>query len=173
VEVIKWTIYRTSKTGRFNVPYASYGTGEVPDWARFSTSARALRCADVRCADFEELIDTSGEGDLLYLDPPYAVGGRRVFGEYYGERCFGIPDLPRLAAAIARAARRGADFLLSYADCPEALGVVSQWNVQRIPTPRQIAAEVRYRCLDSELMVSNMMPIPPCGAKASAPARGV
>ncbi len=149
-------LYRTNRAGRFNVPYSGSRTGDIPQWPVFRNASRLLRSARVRCEDFEMLLANARKGDLVYLDPPYAVGGRRVFQEYYGERCFGVPDLPRIAAAIERAVSRGADFVLSYDDCPEAAEFFAGWNMVRVPTQRFIAAGPQHRGAALEVVISNM-----------------
>jgi len=147
-------IYRTNLSGVFNVPFASNGTGDLPDWETFRRSSLLLRRAELVCDDFTRVIGRAGKGDFVYLDPPYAVSGRRVFNEY-GPRCFGLNDLERLKSALRRLDARGADFLLSYADCPDVTELQNEWYLCRLQTRRSIAADVRFRRHDTEVLVSN------------------
>lgn len=57
-------------------------------------------------ADFEEAIGRAGDGDVCYLDPPYADSQ----GIIYGAQAF---SLPRLFDVVAKAKHRGAKIALS------------------------------------------------------------
>jgi DNA adenine methylase len=73
-------LYRTDRSGRFNVPFAGQKTGNLPLWEQFSTAASLLKRSTVRCGDFERVLRSSVRaGDFVYLDPTYAVANRRVF----------------------------------------------------------------------------------------------
>lgn len=78
--------------------------------ANFAERARiwAARTRQVEFvhADFEETIDRAREGDVCYLDPPYADSQTII----YGAQSF---SLPRLFDVIARAKRRGVLIALS------------------------------------------------------------
>ena len=82
-------LYRTNKDGQFNVPYAPSGTGQLPTSTELREIAKTLRSCAITHADFEALLAQTREGDLVYLDPPYAVGNRRVFRQY-GPSSFGL-----------------------------------------------------------------------------------
>lgn len=65
-------IYRVNRQGKFNVPK---GTRDsiVFDTDDFEGAARLLRRAEIRVADFEELVDDAKRNDLVFADPPYTV----------------------------------------------------------------------------------------------------
>ena len=110
-------------------------------------------------SDFAGTLAQCETGDFVYLDPPYAVGSRRVFAEYLPES-FGTCDLPRLADALDELDRRRATFVISYADCAEARALLSKWNPIRIRTPRNIAGFVGSRKYSFELLASNLGTVP-------------
>ena len=95
--------------------------------------------------------------DLVYLDPPYAVGNRRIFRQY-GPMSFGLNDLSRLAASLESLDRKGATFVVSYAVCPEALSIFSCWHIRRVFTQRNISGFAKHRRKAAELMISNREP---------------
>ena len=68
-------------------------------------AARTAR-ADFIHADFEVAIDAAKDGDVCYLDPPYADSQTII----YGAQAF---SLPRLFGTIARAKHRGVRVALS------------------------------------------------------------
>lgn len=69
-------------------------------WAARTHKAQFLH------ADFETAIDQAGDGDVCYLDPPYADSQTII----YGAQAF---DLARLFDVIARAKKRGVRIALS------------------------------------------------------------
>ncbi|WP_417482481.1 DNA adenine methylase [Maricaulis sp.] len=68
-------------------------------------AARTARATFVH-ADFEEIIGRAKDGDVCYLDPPYADSQTII----YGAQAF---SLPRLFDVIAKAKRRGVRLALS------------------------------------------------------------
>jgi len=147
-------LYRTNKNGRFNVPYASSKTGQLPTLATLFKASKILTCADITSRDFEETLQEVQPGDFVYMDPPYAVQNCRIFHQY-GPDCFGINDLARLSLSLKQIDQCDATFLVSYAMCPEALKVFDGWYVHRVFTQRSVAGFSRHRREAIEILVSN------------------
>jgi DNA adenine methylase len=149
-------LYRTDQVGHFNVPFAASGTGALPAREHFLAAARLLRRASLKCDDFEKIIlKHVRKGDFVYLDPPYAVGNRRVFRQY-DPRTFGTEDLKRLGKALKEIDHRGAWFVVSYAYCREALECLAMWRTRRIYAHRNISGFARHRGLAAELVATNI-----------------
>lgn len=148
-------LYRTDVHGRFNVPFSPGGTGELPSLQQLTAAAQLLRRAKLFCGDFEAIASKMvRSGDFVYLDPPYAVSNRRVFRQY-GPHTFGIKDMLRLGTLLAEIDRRGARFVLSYADCHEAREIFAPWKLRRVWTQRNISGFSRHRRRAAELIVTN------------------
>lgn len=83
-------IVRFSKQGAFNNSFHLSRKGMAPD--RFAKIARAwsarVRGIDFRQGDFAATTADAGEGDFLYLDPPYAGNKQRYIGDLDVERFF-------------------------------------------------------------------------------------
>lgn len=149
-------LYRTNTSGVFNVPYAPTGTGNLPSWPQFQSASRLLSGAELIHGDFEAvLLNNVSVHDFVYLDPPYAVGNRRVFRQY-GPETFGIADLERLSSVLDEIHRRRAKFVLSYAWCREATLAFRKWATKRVYIQRNIAGFARHRRRAAELIVSNV-----------------
>lgn len=147
-------IYRTNVDGQFNVPM-----GKLPG-AYFTKTdllecSRLLRRAMLVTGDFTKTLEHVKAGDLVYLDPPYAVNSRRIFREY-GMRPFDVGDIPRLAKCLSEIYQAGADFLVSYADCSEARTLADQWNAVRLPVRRHVAGFAGARKKAYEWLVTNL-----------------
>lgn len=147
-------LYRTNKSGKFNVPYASSKTGQLPTLAALYEASKLLSCAEINSKDFEETLLDVQPDDFVYMDPPYAVQNSRIFRQY-GPDCFGTDDLNRLASALPIIDHSGATFLVSYAMCPEALEVFEGWHVRQVRTQRSVAGFSRHRREATEILVSN------------------
>jgi DNA adenine methylase len=147
-------IYRTNTEGRFNVPYAHDKPGTIPPIENFRRSAALLNRAKLKAGDFGEILSGVMPKDFVYLDPPYAVESRRIFREY-DRREFAKRDLERLAVHLQTIDRKGASFVVSYADCREARDLFSRWTVRRIRVRRHIAGFASARRLATELLVTN------------------
>ena len=149
-------LYRTDRNGRFNVPFAAQKTGALPPWEQFSTAAKLLKRSRVKCGDFEQILNsTVCADDFVYLDPPYAVGNRRIFRQY-GADTFGLDDLQRLRTVLTMIEARGAHFVLSYAYCREAKDVFAGWISRRVFTNRNISGFAKHRRRAAELIVTNI-----------------
>jgi site-specific DNA-adenine methylase len=83
------------------------------------------------------------------------VRRRRVFTEY-GSNLFGADDLSRLARAIAAIDKKGAYFVVSYADCLEGRQALKNWNLTRVRAKRSIAGFAAHRRAAYELLATNI-----------------
>jgi DNA adenine methylase len=148
-------IYRTNMSGKFNVPWGGNDCGALPTVQELCACARLLAGAELRVCDFGRTLRWTGEGDFVYLDPPYAVQSRRIFREY-GPRAFSVDDLGRLAGHLDRMNERGARFLVSYADCREARQLFAKWQLRRIRVRRNVAGFSGDRRTAFEVLATNI-----------------
>lgn len=148
-------IFRTNASGDFNVPYSPTKTGQIPDLSVFLACSDALQHAQIRCCDFGSAVRHVRAGDFVYLDPPYAVRSRRMFREYGADR-FTMTDLERLGKHLVSINKRGASFLLSYADCKESRELRETWGGRRIQVRRHIAGFTGARRSSYELLITNI-----------------
>ena len=147
-------LYRTNSDGKFNVPYSPSKTGHLPTLEELQQVSVALKSATIQCCDFTELLKNVRKGDFVYLDPPFAVGNRRVFRQY-GPSTFGTHDLERLAEHLQMINRRGATFVVSYAYCSESVNLFRRWHVHRAIIQRNISGFARHRRSAAEIIVTN------------------
>src|SRR5207247_1622380 len=75
-------LYRTNFRGEFNVPYGAPRNNHLPTESDLTKTAALLTRARLVHADFRKTLSRVGQGDFVYLDPPYAIAGRRVFVQY-------------------------------------------------------------------------------------------
>lgn len=112
-------LQRVSSTG-FSVPFWEARAGESTPAAAIRRFADALGGkASFSVRDFRRAFDGAGEGDLIYLDPPYLPEGDKkdTFVGYAGT-AFGVPEHRDLAELCRKSADAGATCVVSNHDSP-------------------------------------------------------
>lgn len=107
-------IYRVNSQGQYNVPYGK--KEKTVNCARLIEVSKKLKNVDIQCRDFFDIRDIIGEGDLVFLDPPYTVSNNN--NEYfiqYNQRLFSLEDQRRLATLIEHIVDQNAWFILTNA----------------------------------------------------------
>lgn len=108
-------LYRVNLQGKFNVPIGTKTTVLFPD-DDFQSISKCLQSAEVTSCDFEESIDKAGQGDFLFVDPPYTVKHNYNGFVKYNEKIFSWADQERLCHALNRARKRGASIVVTNAN---------------------------------------------------------
>jgi len=151
-------LYRVNLKGVFNVPKGTKDSVVFDDDDFFRIS-RTLQKARLYSQDFEEILESANEGDLVYVDPPYTVKHNNNNFLKYNERIFTWRDQERLAASLDGVARRGARVLISNANhqCIRELYSSSSWVYFDIARHSILASNSMHRRQTSELMISNFL----------------
>jgi len=148
-------LFRTNNNGGFNVPYGGDRSGKLPSLEHLKAISKSLKKCSMIATDFEKILDRTRKGDFVYMDPPFAVGNRRVFKQY-GPQNFGLEDLQRLSTALVSMDNKGVSFVVSYAYCREALELFKPWHNKKVFVQRNIAGFTKSRRRAAELIVSNI-----------------
>ncbi len=146
-------IYRTNAAGHFNVPMGER-VGKYFSREELIQCSQILHRAELIAGDFATTLEQVKRFDFVYLDPPYAVKSRRMFREY-GKTVFDTADIPRLDKGLKQIVARGADFLVSYADCAEARALAADWHAVRLPVRRHVAGFAGNRKNAYEWLITN------------------
>lgn len=107
-------LYRVNLRGVFNVPVGTK-TNVVLPTDNFKTVSDLLSHVDIEVNDFEDALADVGDGDLVYLDPPYTVQHNQNGFLKYNEKIFSWSDQLRLKKAAIAASNRGAKVIISNA----------------------------------------------------------
>ena len=148
-------IYRTNLAGKFNVPYSGVRCGSVPSDNVFEKCSSRLRKARFVNGDFEKVLKQAEKGDLVYMDPPFAVRARRVFREY-DPSTFTHEDIARLRSWMERLNAGGINFVVSYAESDEADALKKNFSYETVAVRRHIAGFAAHRAMTNELLISNI-----------------
>lgn len=105
-------LYRTNKRGEMTTPWGGERSF-LPSLRCLEAASLALQGAQLSCEDFANAIACAVEDDVIYADPPYAVG----FNGYAGG--FTKDDQARLARCLRAAHSRGSTIVASNSDTPE------------------------------------------------------
>jgi len=148
-------LYRTNLEGRFNVPYSGERCGALPSADLLKECSRKIGRARLVNADFECVLERAERGDLVYMDPPFAVRARRVFREY-DPGTFTHEDIARLRSWMDKLAEARITFVVSYAESEEADILRKGFDYQTVSVRRSIAGFAAHRLLSNEVLISNM-----------------
>lgn len=147
-------LFRVNLSGSFNVPIGSkigkpFSTYDFEQWSI------GLAGADITCSDFEETINLSLPGDMMFVDPPYTVAHNKNGFIEYNEKIFSWGDQVRLAESLDKASSRGVDFLLTNADHSSVRELYkAKYNLESVSRRSVVAGDVRKRASVSELLIS-------------------
>jgi DNA adenine methylase len=108
-------LYRVNLSGEFNVPIGTKTSVVLPT-DNFDDWCKALGGAQLRHADFEDILDETGADDFVFLDPPYVTRHNLNGFLKYNHKIFCWEDQERLRDAVVRASGRGATLLLMNAN---------------------------------------------------------
>lgn len=146
-------LYRVSEKGIFNVPIGTKVNVILPT-DNFKASSKILRNADLRNADFEEIIDSTKRGDLIFADPPYTVKHENNGFIKYNGKLFSWNDQIRLRNSLLRAKQRGVIFLLTNACHDSIRNLYSDFcNIVAVERSSVIAAETKNRKICKEYVI--------------------
>ena len=147
-------VYRTNKNGVFNVPFGSR-TGSLPSINRFKSAAKKLKCVELFCKDFAEIIKLAQKGDFFYLDPPYSVRGKKSQGEY-GPDSFCDEDLRQLIDSLKFLDAKGVKFILSYKHDDNLIENTSNFTKTIfLQVDRHVAGFAKHRNKADEILIKN------------------
>lgn len=147
-------LYRTNRSGRFNVPFGGRRGGRLPPPEALRRCAGALKTVTLRASSFEQTLADVAPGDFVYLDPPYSIRSRRVFSNYAGAK-FGCDELELLRSHLLRLDLMGVSFLVSYGQSKEAFALADGFRSRQIVVQRQIAGFAADRRKSRELIITN------------------
>lgn len=148
-------LFRTNKSGQFNVPYGGEASGSLPKAENLRQAAALLRRAAFITGDFENVLDRVKIGDFVYMDPPFSVGSRRVFKEYSANG-FNWEDVTRLRRRLELLNELAVPFVVSYLESREGDYLSKGFNVSALSVRRNISGFLGSRTKCQELLITNL-----------------
>lgn len=146
-------VYRANSKGQFNVPFGSK-LAEIPTAEELARFSESIKDTEFVSCDFEATAAMAGDGDLIYLDPPYAGTNAKDRGEY-GPNSFKSVDINRLGVCLRNASERGAKILLSYASIEAIKEEFNDWKINEILVERSVSGFASGRKKVPEVIITN------------------
>lgn len=140
-------LYRVNSQGHFNVPYGRPKTDNIIDADNLRACSRSLARPEVRLAtgDFDDALNGSAAGDLVYLDPPYVTGHSNNGFIDYNEVLFSWKDQERLANTARRLAADGVYVVVTNAYHQAVIDLYEGFAVRLFERASTLASAVSKR----------------------------
>lgn len=108
-------LYRVNLRGEYNVPFGYKPSDNRPSLEQLRSASTRLKSATLAVSDFVSALANVGEGDLVFLDPPYTVAHNNNGFVKYNDRLFLFADQQRLSGVIDQLRSRGAYYIMTNA----------------------------------------------------------
>ena len=114
-------LFRVNGRGEFNVPAGRYASPLICDEPNLYAWSAALSRPGLtlRVCTFDRALATAGDGDFIYLDPPYAPLSATARFTSYTADGFGADEQEALQRSVIALAGKGASVLLSNSAAPQ------------------------------------------------------
>lgn len=142
---------RYNAAGAFNVPFGRYKRPYFPEREMLAFVDEANRlCIENR--DFEQVMRSARNGDVIYCDPPYVPLSRSSNFTEYSAGGFSLEDQRRLASLAKQTARRGIPVLISNHCTGFTREIYQGADISRINVWRSISCNGAKRDMAVELL---------------------
>jgi DNA adenine methylase len=160
-------LFRVNSRGAFNVPAGRYSSVRICDAPNLRRLSRALQRPrlTIEVRGFEQALSGAGEGDFVYLDPPYAPVSRTAHFTAYTAGRFGAEEQVVLQRTVVALANRGASVLLSNSVAPDIRRLYADDATARsaglrattVPARRAINSRASRRGAVREYLITNIV----------------
>jgi len=146
-------LYRVNQSGKFNVPYGAPKSSSELDESNLRSCSKLLK-GDVTLTqqDFSKAFDDAGDGDLVYLDPPYVTTHNQNGFLDYNKRIFSWNDQVRLAKHARQAVENGAWVIVSNANHHDVRELYRDFNQATLTRRSTLASSNLARSSVSEAL---------------------
>jgi DNA adenine methylase len=154
-------LYRVNKDGMFNVPIGRYKKNPlICDSKNLRNISIALRHTNARLFvnNYQEALElTKGEGDFIYLDPPYNPTSTTASFTSYTNDGFTDKDQIALHEIFKKLDRKGCKIILSNSDTPFIRELYRDFKeyTNQVSVLRAINCKATKRTGHTELLVRN------------------
>jgi DNA adenine methylase len=155
-------LYRVNLKGDFNSPVGDYNNPTICDEQNLLAVSKILDIAEVKKADFKEIIRNYRPNSFIYFDPPYRPISKTANFKSYSKHDFSDAEQKQLAILFKKLHLKGSKIMLSNSD-PKNIdpndnffdSIYSDFNILRIPAKRLINSNASKRGSINELVVTN------------------
>src|SRR5574337_300244 len=152
-------LYRVNSKGKFNVPVGRYVNPNIVNKENLFEVSRVLQSKDIsiKCQDFEDALKGVGQGDFVYLDPPYQPVSSTSSFTSYTDSDFDFSDQERLYNKFKTLDKKGVKVLLSNSKSDEITELFQEYSdgIIEITANRFINSVSKNRTGHAELLIKN------------------
>jgi DNA adenine methylase len=146
-------LYREGPNG-FNVPFGNYKNPGQPTKEELRKVAKLIENVKFKCCDFIEAVNDVGDGDFVYLDPPYAPENKNSFVGYTAGG-FNLETHEELFTAIHELNETGAHFTMSNAKVSMVMNKFKNFTCVDIKARRAINSK-KPESTTTEVIITNI-----------------
>jgi DNA adenine methylase len=152
-------LYRVNSKGKFNVPVGRYVNPNIVNKDNLFEVSKVLQSKDIsiKCQDFEDALKGAGQGDFVYLDPPYQPVSSTSSFTSYTDSDFDFSDQKRLFNKFKSLDKKGVKVLLSNSKSDEIVDLFKEFSdgIIEINANRFINSVSQKRTGHTELLIKN------------------
>lgn len=155
-------LYRVNSKGEFNSPAGDYDNPTICDEQNLLAVHHVLQIAEIKKADFKEIIHDLKSQSFVYFDPPYRPISKTASFKAYSKHGFADNEQIQLAQIFKQLDKYGSKVMLSNSD-PKNNDpsdnffdeIYNDYNILRIPARRMINSDPTKRGSVNEIVVTN------------------
>lgn len=155
-------LYRVNLKGEFNSPAGDYDNPTICDENNLLAVSKVLEIAEIKKADFKEIIKDLKSKSFIYFDPPYRPISKTASFKAYSKHNFADDEQLQLALLYKQLDKKGSKVMLSNSD-PKNNDpsdnffddIYKGYNILRIPARRMINSDPSKRGSINEIIVTN------------------
>jgi DNA adenine methylase len=155
-------LYRVNSKGEFNSPAGDYDNPTICDEKNLLSVSKVLQIAEIKKADFKEIINDLKSKSFVYFDPPYRPISKTASFKAYSKHDFADNEQIQLAQLYKKLDSEGVKVMLSNSD-PKNNNpndnffdeIYNGYNIYRVPAKRMINSNASKRGLINEIVVTN------------------
>lgn len=142
---------RYNLSGKFNVPFGSYKKPYFPEAELYYFAEKAQQ-AVFTCDSYQQVMQQSKAGTVIYCDPPYVPLSKTASFTSYARQGFSLDDQAKLANEAEDAQQRGVTVLISNHDTPLTRKIYHQAQLNTVQVSRFISQNGAKRGKVAELL---------------------
>lgn len=157
-------LYRVNSKGEFNSPAGDYDNPTICDEQNLLAVHQVLQIAEIKKADFKEIVADLKSKSFVYFDPPYRPISKTAAFKAYSKHNFADNEQIQLAQLFQQLDKEGVKLMLSNSD-PKNNDpndnffdeIYSNYNILRVPAKRMINSDASKRGAINEIVVTNYL----------------
>jgi DNA adenine methylase len=149
-------LYRVNSQGLFNVPFGKYKNPAICEEITLRSINQYFNSSNITIlnGDFSEAVKNAGEGDFVYLDPPYHSPNNMNFTGYQAGG-FNEGEQVRLYETYLQLTSKNVKCLLSNSDTDFIRDLYKDFNIHTVKATRAINSDASKRGKVNEVLVQN------------------